>query len=146
MTDRPYTDADLRHEAARQHAMSVEDPDFMGISERMDGALIDSTVVDPDPATGTVPVTGTTWDQLGREDFDAAQHSIDDLIAGAADVSEWAVHLGADGLAPSDEHQITLDGGAKPIVRIHFAFEPDMDERMKNALVTGISQAIADEL
>lgn len=140
-TDRPYTDTDLRTEAARQHALSVEDPDFMGIGERMDGRFIDSTVVDPDPKTGTEPVTGQTWDALPQEDFDAAQRAIDDLLAGAADVSEWAINLGADGLEPSDEHEITLNAG-QPIARIHFAFEPDMPDDMRTGLVEGVGDAI----
>src|SRR5690606_29448038 len=46
LTDRPYTDDDLRTEAARQHALSVEDPDFMSVAERMEYTFIDSTIVD----------------------------------------------------------------------------------------------------
>lgn len=61
-------------------------------------------------------------------------------------MSEWAVDLGADGLVPSTEHQLTLDGDSKPIVRVHFAFEPGVSDGMKNALVTGLAQAIAAEL
>ena len=142
MTDRPYTDEDLRLEAARQHQTATEDPDFPGIAEQMEGAFIESTIVDPDPQTGTQPVTGRTWDELDEDSYDNAQRAIDDLLGKAADVSEWAVNLGADGLEPSDEHVITLDGDGKPIARIHFAFEPGMDDDMRTALVQGIGQAI----
>lgn len=145
MTDLPYTDADLRAEAARQLAITVEDPDFVGISERMDGAFIDSAVIDPDPEQGTEPVTGTTWDQLSREDFDGAQRAIDDLVSGAADVSDWAVNLGADGLEP-DEHQLGFSAGTTPIVRIHFAFAPGLSDDARNALVQGIGEAAAHEM
>lgn len=142
MTDRPYTDEDLRLEAARQHATLLTDPDYMGIGERMEGEFIDSTIVDPDPSTGTEPVTGRTWDELDEDSYDNAQRAIDDLLGKAADVSEWAINLGADDLEPSDEHVITLDGDGKPIARIHFAFEPGIPDEMRTALVQGIGQAI----
>lgn len=132
MTDRPYTDEDLRTEAARQMLLSVEDPDFMGIGERMEWTPIPSR---PDDH----------WDDLDREDFDKAQRAIDDLLGKAADVSEWAINLGADGLEPSDEHLITVNadnGVERPIVRIHFAFEPGMPEEMRTAFVQGIGQAL----
>ncbi|WP_406444460.1 hypothetical protein OHB14_36495 [Streptomyces sp. NBC_01613] len=146
MPDRPYTDEDLRTEAARQLATSMEDPDFMGIGEQMDGAFIDSTVVDPDESgQGREPITGTTWDQLAPHEFGEAQREIDDLLGKAADVSEWAINLGADGLQP-DGHVVTLGADDKPIARIHFAFEPDMPDDMRTALVEGIGEAIADAL
>ncbi|MFH9072715.1 hypothetical protein [Streptomyces alboflavus] len=140
MPDRPYTDDDLRHEAARQHRASLDDPDFMGIGEQMDGSRIESTVTDPGAPVTTV-AGGRTWDMLARDDFDAAQRSIDDLLTGAADTSEWAINLGADGLVPSTEHEITLNAG-RPLARIHFAFEPDMPEDMRTGLVEGIGDAI----
>ncbi|MFE2353435.1 hypothetical protein [Streptomyces parvulus] len=155
MTDHPYTDDDLRAEAARQHATLTEDPDFMGVGEMMQDAEVESLA--PQHASADVDGQPTdadcaTWSQLlppeadDCEAYDLAQNQIYDLIRGAADVSEWAVNLGADGLVPSDAHQLTLDGDDKPIARIHFAFEPDMPEEMKNALVTGLARAIADAL
>ncbi|MFJ9037430.1 hypothetical protein ACIRF8_12685 [Streptomyces sp. NPDC102406] len=75
------------------------------------------------------------------EAHDEAQRKIHDLINGAADTSTWAVSLGADGLVPSTEHEITLNAG-RPIARIHFAFEPDMPEDMRTDLVEGIGDAI----
>lgn len=129
MTDRPYTDDDLRTEAARQHATLTRDPDFMGVGEQMNG-------------TEVIPGGGVTWDDFSEDTYDTAQQRIHDLIGGAADVSEWAVNLGADGLEPYDG-QLTLDGDEKPIARIHFAFEPGMPEEMRMALVTGVGQEIA---
>lgn len=146
MTNRPYTDDDLRTEAARQHYVATIDPDFMGIGEQMDSRFINSTTVDPDPEQGTEPVTGKTWDQLDRQDFAAAQRAIDDLLSSAADVSTWAINLGADDLEPSDDHVISLGADDKPIARIHFAFEPGMPEDMRTALVQGIGQAIEAHL
>jgi hypothetical protein len=128
MTDRPYTDDDLRTEAARQHYLATTDPDFMGIGEQMQDHEI-------------VPDGGVTWGDLSEDNFDAAQHAIDDLLGKAADVSDWAINLGADGLEPED-HSITINGGDKPIARVHFAFEPGMPDEMREALVQGIGQAI----
>jgi hypothetical protein len=83
---------------------------------------------------------------LDAPELDSPANAIRGLIKSAADVSEWAINLGADGLEPSDEHVITLnaDSGTeeRPIARIHFAFEPGMPEEMRTALVQGIGQAI----
>ncbi|MDX2710079.1 hypothetical protein PV350_45955 [Streptomyces sp. PA03-6a] len=146
MTDRPYTDDDLRQEAARQLAIAGEDPDFMGIGERMSGRPIPSTVVDLEPETGEPLEMSRAWSQLSTEDFTAAQHAIDDLIAGAADVSEWAVNLGADGLQPYDG-SLTLSADTdKPIVRVHVAFDSDMPDEMRVAFLEGLGQQIASFL
>lgn len=142
MTDRPYTDDDLRTEAARQHKTATEDPDFMGIGEQMDGSEIDSTYYDE---AGQRHENGRTWDQLDDEDFEAAQRAVDDLLGKAADVSDWAINLGADGLEPED-HSITVNGDDRPIARIHFAFEPGMPDEMRTALVEGIGAEIAKYL
>lgn len=145
MTDRPYTDEDLRTEAARQHYVATLDPDFMGIGEQMDGRFISSSVDDPDPEQGAEPVTGRTWDSLNPEEFGKAQRAVDDLLGKAADLSDWAINLGADDLEPED-HSITVNGDDRPIARIHFAFEPGMPDEMRTALVEGIGQAISDAL
>ena len=142
MTDLPYTEEDLRAAAAAKHAVLIEDPDFMGVGEHMDDDIVAST----EGKDG-----GKTWSELlpyeadGGEAFNAAQRKIHDLIGKAADVSVWAVDLGADGLQPG-EHCITVGAADKPIARIHFAFEPGMPDEMRAALVEGIGQAIADHL
>ncbi|WP_372352666.1 hypothetical protein [Streptomyces sp. KL116D] len=150
MPDRPYTDADLRAEAGRQHAVLAEDPDFMGVGEMMADAEVESLApqhVGEDIDGQPNDAGGVTWDGLlcpetdDSEAFGEAQRKIHDLIQGAADTSRWAVHLGADGLVPSTEHEITLNAG-RPIARIHFAFEPDMPEDMRTDLVEGIGDAI----
>ncbi|MGY1579190.1 hypothetical protein [Streptomyces sp. MN13] len=147
-TDHPYTDDDLRAEAARQHATLTEDPDYMGVGERMEDAWVPSVETTEDGSA-------RTWKQLlvtedgDDEDYTAygeAQEKIHALINGAADVSEWAIDLGADGLEPSADHAITINGNNRPIARIHFAFESDMPEEMRTALVEGLGEAIADAL
>ncbi|MGY6019543.1 hypothetical protein [Streptomyces spinosirectus] len=139
MTDRPYTDDDLRVEAARQHYTATTDPDFMGIGERMDGSPIESTCFD---ASGERQAPGLTWDQLDGTQFGEVQRAVDDLLGKAADVSEWAIGLGADGLEP-EEHAITLRGDERPIVRVHFAFAPELSDAAREAFVVGIGETAA---
>lgn len=129
MTDHPYTDEDLRAEAARQHATLTEDPDFMGVGERMEDQEV-------------TPGGGVSWNDFSEETYDTAQRSIHDLINGAADVSEWAINLGADGLEP-DEHQFTLCTDEKPIIRVHFAFAPELSDAARDAFVQGLGEAAA---
>lgn len=124
MTDRPYTDDDLRAEAARQHATLAEDPDYMGVGEQMDDRFVRYEVVDPEHGDLMPPPGTPRWNELGEHEFDVAQNQIHDLINGAADVSEWAVNLGADGLEP-DEHVVTAGENR---VRVHFAFAADMSD------------------
>jgi hypothetical protein len=129
-TSRPYTDADLRTEAARQHALSTEDPDFMGISERMEGSKI--------PSRGDFQ-----WDQLDDADFDTAQRAIDDLLTGAADVSEWAIALGAAGLTPLTEIGIALTTGGYSIA-VQIAADPGLTDDAREELIAELSKAITD--
>ncbi|WP_216588556.1 hypothetical protein [Streptomyces brasiliscabiei] len=141
MTDRPYTDDDLRAEATRQHATRIEDPDHMGVGEQMEDASVPSTD-DGD--------TSLTWTELlvpqgagaSHEAFDEARRKIHDLIDGAADVSEWAVNLGADGLEPLPE-QLSAQTDNRPWFRLHFAVRPDMSDDMRRALVEGVAAEIA---
>ncbi|MGW5175862.1 hypothetical protein ACWERY_16060 [Streptomyces sp. NPDC004082] len=136
MPDRPYTDADLRAEAARQLAAHRGRQHPNATFAAMLDAHVESTRTQPGD-------TGLTWDEaLECRDLSTTATAIHALIEGAADVSEWAVNLGADGLAPSTEHEITLNAGERPIARIHFAFEPDMPEDMRTNLVEGIGDAI----
>ncbi|MEU0671322.1 hypothetical protein ABZ330_00220 [Streptomyces sp. NPDC006172] len=142
MTDRPYTDDDLRAEAARQHAALTEDPDFMGVGEQMQDTEIPSLL----PPAGADGAEGPHWDELLDEDqFDEAQRKIHALITGAADVSEWAVNLGADGLEPLDS-LLSMQTNTGPLVRIHFAVRPDMPEAMRRALIEGVGMEIAKYL
>ncbi|MDF2708153.1 MAG: hypothetical protein K0R62_3805 [Nonomuraea muscovyensis] len=132
MTERPYTDDDLRAEAARQHAALTFDPGHIGVGAEMEEQEV-------------TPGGEVTWGDFRDETFSAARRSVHDLITGAANVSKWAVALGADGLEPYDG-QLTLDGDDKPFARIHFAFDPDMPEEMRMALVQGVGTEIARHL
>lgn len=145
MTDQPYTDEDLRAEAARQHATLTEDPDFMGVGEAMEDRYVESTATDPD---ARIERTGSTWAELlpveadDGEAYDEARRAIHKLISRAADLSEWAVDIGADELEPLDS-ALSMQTATGPLVRILFAVRPDMPEDMRNALVEGIAIEIA---
>lgn len=143
MPDQPYTTTDLIAEAIRQHAGLAEDPDFTGVGEAMEDSVVDST----DDGT----CARQTWNELlvaptpndEYEAYSTAQQKIHDLITGAADVSAWAVQLGADGLQPED-HTLSVDGDGKPLVRLHCAFHPDLDDAARTAFVSGLAQVLAD--
>ncbi len=132
MTDLPYTDADLRAEAARQHAALTQDPDFMGVGEQMEGRRIPST----DDGLG-----GTGWDGLPNEHYDEAQRKIHNLITGAANVSAWAVDLGVGGLTPQATHGwVSTTGGWDVAVQI--ATSRELTEAARTELVAEIRTAL----
>jgi len=149
MTDHPYTDDDLRAEAARQHAVLAEDPDFMGVGEQMQGQEV-------------TPGGGVAWGDFNDETSGAAQRRIHDLIDGAADISDWAVALGADGLEP-DPRAVTIDRNdrshitlhmtthrlddVQPLVRAHFAFAPDVvDAGTRLFILTRLGQLLGQAI
>lgn len=136
MTNQPYDQDDLRAEAARQHSSLVEDTDFVGVGEQMEGQEV-------------TPGGGVTWGDFSEETYDRAQREIHELITKAADLSQWSVQLGADGLEP-DSHflQLGVDPGTgdKPRVRIQFAFAPEMTGPDRDAFVVGLSKVIAENL
>ncbi|WP_372344669.1 hypothetical protein [Streptomyces sp. KL116D] len=151
MTDLPYTDDDLRAEAGRQHAVLAEDPDFMGVGEMMADAEVVSLAPQHTPTdVNGQPndADGVTWDGLlcpetdDCEAFGEAQRKIHDLIQGAADTSRWAVDLGADDLKPSGERVDIAEDG-KALVRIHFAFHPDMPAELRASVIAAVRDETA---
>lgn len=139
----PYTDADLRAEAARQHASLTDDPDFMGVGEMMDGQFVRYEVVDPEHG-GLMPPPGTPrWDELSEDEFDEAQRKIHDLINGAAYVSDWAVALGVAGLTPHPPIAIrcTTTGWE---VAVQIATAPDTTDQARDELLRELRTAITE--
>lgn len=136
MTERPYTDDDLRTEAARQHANLAFDPGLLGVGAEMEEQEV-------------VPEGGVTWGDFRDETFEAAKHNVHALVTGAANTSTWAVNLGADGLEPDDHYlQLGVDpgDGDRPRVRIHFAFHPDMDDDARDGFVFALSRRLLQDL
>lgn len=123
MADRPYTDTDLRHEAALQFdASSEETLDFVGVGEGMEDRA--------------------PWNGLDEDNYHEAQRSIHGLRKNASPVGHWAVTLGADGLQPDTDAELTIHASGKPIARVLFAFAPDVDADMRASLVAGLGEAI----
>lgn len=123
MTDRPYTDDDLRDAAALMHYALTTEPNPADAD----------TVLSAHPAWANV--------EVGSDEEGQLRESVVELVSGAADVSEWAINLGTDGLQPSTEYEITLNTD-RPVARIHFAFAPTMPKGMRAALVQGLGDAI----
>lgn len=133
MTEQPYTPADLTAEAARQHHALTQNPNVLG---QMLDATIPSTIVEDGD-------TGLTWDEaLNCGQFDEPARAITDLIRGAADVSAWAVQLGADRLQPED-HTLSVDGDGRPLVRLHCAFAPEVDNAARVAFMSLVGRFVA---
>lgn len=147
MTNRPYTDDDLRATAAEFIATAIREITPSEIADRMDRNYVQST--------NTGDESRRTWEELLNGDgldtteFLAARQQIDDLIRDAADVSEWAIQLGADGLEP-DGHTIQLGvdpgDGDRPQVRLHFAFHPDMAAADRDRFAMELSKAVLRNL
>lgn len=130
MTDQPYTEDDLRVEAAKQLATLTEDAEFVCIGERMEGSPIASA-------------EDSHWDQLDDDQFDTAQRRIDTLISRAADLSAWAVELGADGLEPSAD-TASLKVGDRTLVRVHVAFERGLSDALRREFIASLGESIAE--
>lgn len=125
MTNRPYTDADLRAEAARLHARAASNTD-----DRIR------------------PAVERKWSSLDAEVIDEACDELVSLLDKAADVSDWAVNLGADGLQPDGHH---ADFGEhperpEPLMRLHFAFTPDIEAGDRHAWVQLAAGGVQDAL
>jgi hypothetical protein len=125
MTDHPYTDDDLRTEAAREIKYTLDNVDTDGLLEASTYRLRD----------------GSSWEELDEDRWHTAMRAVDALVEGAADTSAWAVNLGADGLVPSGEHVDIADGRIG--VRIHFAFHPDMSAEMRASVVAAVRDETA---
>lgn len=133
-----YTTDDLRAEAARQHRALTRNPYVTGIADRMQGTEISSLTTEDEPGV----VQGTTWDDLDPVQFNAAQQDVDKLLDTAADVSTWAVTLGADGLEPED-HKLEVKEGDKTMVRVYFGFAPELTDEDRAEIARGIGDAAA---
>ncbi|MFJ8146006.1 hypothetical protein ACIQ6R_13130 [Streptomyces sp. NPDC096048] len=144
MTDHPYTDTDLRAEAARQHAVLTEDPDFVGVGEQMEDRHIQSTVIDEDPDFAP---EGATWagsldpEGDGTDAYAEAQRKIHGLIQGAADVSEWAVNLGAAGLTRTVSMGWYVTGSSWDLA-VQIAHLPQIKPEVRDEIESAVRRAV----
>lgn len=139
MTDRPYTDEDLRAEAASCLTALVTLPATADIRRSLPDTYIDSHFT---PDSGA----DATWAAVvGEDGLDVPVREIHALIQGAANTAEWAINLGADGLEPT-AHVINLDNPDGPFVRLHLAIHPDMPETDRPRLHAGLKWVITDAI
>lgn len=119
MSDRPYTDADLRHEAARLHARAATKADEL-----------------------IRPLVQRKWgEQADPEAIDEACDEIVTLLDGAADVSDWAITLGAARLRPVRTHAVRLTTGGYPVA-VHIAIDPELTDAARDELTAELTKAI----
>lgn len=118
--DQPYTDDDLRTVAASLHAGAARDAD-----DRIR------------------PAVQRRWGtQLDVDQLDEACDELVSLLDKTANVSGWAVNLGADGLEPDTEF-VDIAHGDVTGVRIHFAFHPDMPQELWASVIAAVHEETA---
>ncbi|MGW7617345.1 hypothetical protein ACWGLG_16060 [Streptomyces antimycoticus] len=139
MTDSPHTNADLRATAAEVVATAIREITPSEIADRMDRNYVQST----NPGDGN----GRTWAQLlNRGDLDtteflATRQQVDDLIRDAADVSEWAIQLGAANLTPHPAMAWQSTSG-RYNVAVQVATANDLIPAARDELITEIRKAV----
>lgn len=112
----PYTQENLRSEAAQY------------VGDDWDSLSIIAAMSERDP-----------WAQLPEAQFNEAYGAVLDLATASADLSDWAVGIGADELSADSRH---VDIGPEQVdVRIHFAFHPQMPERLKRSVFDAVRKA-----
>jgi hypothetical protein len=129
--DPPYTEDDLRAEAARQHASLTADPDFIGVSEMMEGEVIPSTMTDIGFVEGEQYELCQGWHQLAPEHFEAAHRSVSDLLDKVINVSEYAIDCGAEGLVPTEHRLVRGVETGVVCAAFHISLDPhlELDQR-----------------
>jgi hypothetical protein len=123
----PYTDDDVRAEAARQLRAAV-DPELMGESLQFEGHKI--------PSRGDFQ-----WDQLDEEDFHNADREICELVEDAVDLSAWSVNLGARHLKTTTELAWGRGGDAWDLA-VQIAHRPGLSTELRDALASAIRGAV----
>jgi hypothetical protein len=136
MPHQPYSTNDLRVEAAHCREAISRPPTVDEIKRSLRGTYIDSHRTKEGEG-------GATWgDLLDEAGVTVVSRRIDNLITGAADVSAWAVNLGADGLEPIHGSLNIQDKAGDDRVRLHFAFAPDMDQATRKAVIDQVADVI----
>lgn len=135
----PYTDDDLRREAARQYAEIVSQPDLLEVGDEMRARPIASTA-------GDSPEKALIWGQLSGDDFHDARNEVQELLDDAVDLSRWAVDLGASVLTRTTE--LAWGYGANWHLAVQIAHRRGVGDELSQALTdatrAAINQVIAD--
>jgi hypothetical protein len=113
----PYwSEGDARHEAARRHANAIDMACADGTSDDMGDETIPSKAA-PAEADGA---DGMRWKDLPREEWDAADKRARELLHDSADVSRWAVDLGAENL-DAHPHVVIRDENGVAVAAVQIA-------------------------
>jgi hypothetical protein len=129
MTDSPYTDDDLRAEAASQLRAAVDPENF---EVTIEGHKI--------PSRGDFQ-----WDQLDDDDFHDASREISEHVEYAVDVARWSVDLGACGLGYTSELAWGRGGDAWDLA-IQIAHRPGLKDDLRGAITNAIRNAVSEAL
>lgn len=122
MTEQPYTRDDLLTEAAHQYSSLTQDPDWMGVGEGMEGDEL--------------------WDSLSEREFGEAQREIHSLLTSAADVSTWAIEVGAADLEPHEP--MTWAGHSSgDVLAVQVATSPRIAPERRDQLVREVQDAVS---
>lgn len=134
MTPPLYTDQDIRSEAAHCLLALISLPTVPDILRWLPGAYVDSYREDDG--------SGQTWgDVLDNTGLATVARKIHELITATMPLPFWAVNLHADGLEPSSEH-VEITEGTHIGVRIHFAFDPDLPQEIREQVINALRQDI----
>ncbi|MFJ4785074.1 hypothetical protein [Streptomyces sp. NPDC088794] len=125
----PYTDDDLRTEAARQYAEVLRAPDRLEVGDEMRDQPVPSQ-------NGSV-----RWGQLSCDDFHDARNEVHELLDSAVDMSAWSVNLGARHLKTTTELAWGRGGDAWDLA-VQIAHRPGLSTELRDALTTAIRGAV----
>lgn len=118
MTERPYTDDDLRAVAAQLHAGAARDTD-----DRIR------------------PTVQRKWSSLDADQIDEACDDLVSLLDSAADTSEWAINLGAAGLTATTSMgwYVTTSGWD---IALQLAHRPDIKPELRDEVESAVRLAV----
>jgi len=125
----PYTDDDLRAEAARQYAEVLRAPDRLEVGDEMQGQPVPSR-------SGSV-----RWGELSDDDFHDAGNEVHELLDSAVDMSAWSVNLGARYLKTTTELAWGRGGDAWDLA-VQIAHRPGLSTELRDALTGAIRGAV----
>jgi hypothetical protein len=140
MSQQPYTNADLRAEAASCLSALGTLPTAADIRRSLPDAYIDSHRT---PDSGRE----ATWAAVvGEDGLGVPVDEIHALIEGAADVSKWAIQLGAAGLTPHPAmgwYCTTSGWDAAVQIATHPDLRPDLAAEIQTAVRAAVDNVMA---
>jgi hypothetical protein len=125
----PYTDDDLRAEAARQYAEVLSAPDLLEVGDEMQDRPVPSR-------SGNV-----RWGELSDDDFHDARNEVHELLDDAVELSAWSVNLGARYLKTTTELAWGRGGDAWDLA-VQIAHRPGLSTELRDALTGAIRGAV----